>query len=127
MKIIKLNKKDQKSRRRELRNSSTLWEHKLWNHLKNSQLDGLKFRRQQGIENYIVDFYCPKLKLIIEIEGGGHYKTENREADKVREKNIRTWGYKVLRYTNVEVQQNLIEVVEDIRRNCNIKNETLPK
>ena len=119
---IKTNRIEQKRRRQKLRNSSTPWERKLWNYLKNSQLDGYKFRRQQGIENYIVDFYFPKLKLVIEIDGGGHYKTENRVTDKIRENNLKAWGYKILRYTNVEVQQNLIEVVEDIRRKCNIEN-----
>ena len=80
---IKTNRIEQKRRRQKLRNSSTPWERKLWNYLKNSQLDGYKFRRQYGIENYIVDFYCPKLKLVIEIDGGGYYKTVNRKRTKL--------------------------------------------
>ena len=56
--------------------------------------------------------------MIIEIDGGGHYKTENKASDRIREKNLKAWGYKILRYTNAEVQQNLIEVVEDIKRTC---------
>jgi len=69
-------------RRKDLRNNSTPQEDILWSKLKHSQL-GFKFRRQHSIGGYIVDFYCPSKKLVIEIDGPAHLLKENREYDKV--------------------------------------------
>ncbi len=69
------NTKPQKRIRQRLRNNPTPWEHTLWQYLKNSQVGGFKFRRQHGIENYIVDFYCQKAKLVVELDGSGYYNS----------------------------------------------------
>jgi very-short-patch-repair endonuclease len=64
----------------------------LWSLLKNKQVFGLKFRRQTSIENYIVDFYCPKIKMIIELDGEPHFTPEQTERDKKRDKRLTELG-----------------------------------
>ena len=73
-----------KERRVQLRKSETLEEKILWAFLRRNQI-GYKFRRQHSIGGYIVDFYCPEKKLVVEIDGPAHSKKENKEYDKVRE------------------------------------------
>lgn len=102
------------SRRKKLRNNSTPEEILLWLRLKNSQT-GFKFRRQHSIGGYIVDFYCPKKKLVIEIDGPQHFKKENREYDKIRSKYFEGLGIKVLRFTNEEVATETEMVVRKIK------------
>ncbi len=86
----------------------------LWSKLKGKQLNGLKFRRQCSINNYIVDFYCPELKLAIEIDGDVHAYNSRIVYDKKRQKEIEALGIKVLRYTNNDVIQNIEGVLYDI-------------
>jgi very-short-patch-repair endonuclease len=100
-------------RRKELRNSSTPQEILLWLNLKNSQL-GAKFRRQHSIGGYIVDFYCPNKKLIIEIDGSQHFEDENREYDKIRTDYFEGLDIRVLRFTNKEINTNMSGVLQKI-------------
>ena len=86
----------------------------LWSKLKGKQLNGLKFRRQHGINNYIVDFYCPELRLVIEIDGGVHCYDSRITYDKQRQEEIEALGIKVLRYTNNDVIKNLEGVLNNI-------------
>ena len=87
----------------------------LWSELKNKQLKGLKFRRQQGIGPYIVDFYCPNLKLAIELDGNSHFDDENiYKYDKKRQKYIESFGITFLRFTNGNVYENLESVLNEI-------------
>ncbi len=79
----------------------------LWSKLKGKQLNGLKFRRQHGINNYVVDFYCPELKLAIEIDGDVHAYDSRIVYDKQRQKEIEALGIKVLRHTNTDVLNNI--------------------
>ena len=74
----------------------------------------MKFRRQCGINNYVVDFYCPELKLAIEIDGDVHAYDSGIVYDKQRQKEIEALGIKVLRYTNNDVIQNTEGVLYDI-------------
>jgi very-short-patch-repair endonuclease len=85
-----------KKRSRELRNNSTLAEVLLWNQLKGRKMLGCSFLRQRPICNYIVDFYCPKLGLVIEIDGESH--REKFASDQVRQKNLENLGLSVLRF-----------------------------
>ncbi|PIS07950.1 DNA methyltransferase [Candidatus Berkelbacteria bacterium CG10_big_fil_rev_8_21_14_0_10_43_13] len=78
----------------------------LWSKLKQRQLNGFKFRRQYGIDNYIVDFYCPSCRLAIEIDGDSHYTKRGRQEDSVRDKNLNIHGIQVLRFTNLEINNN---------------------
>ncbi len=98
-----------------LRNSLTDTEKHLWKHLKNKQIAGVKFRRQQPIGDYIVDFINFENKLIIEVDGGQHaiYKRK----DITRDEYLRQEGYTVLRFWDNEVLTNVEGVFEVIRQN----------
>jgi very-short-patch-repair endonuclease len=89
----------------------------MWGQLRNSQL-GYKIRRQQGIGQYIVDFYCPELKLVIEIDGATHETEEEIRQDKVREDFLESLGLVVRRYYNIEVKEGLGVLVEDLKEYC---------
>ena len=91
-----------------LRKNMTPWEVKLW--LNFLQTYEYKFRRQQVIDNFIVDFYCPKVKLVIELDGGGHYEQNMVVKDQERDKHLTEMGYKVLRVPNNEIDSNFYGV-----------------
>jgi len=97
-----------------LRKRSTDVEMFMWRHLRAKQLKGLKFRRQQPIGSYIVDFVCFEKKVIIEVDGGQH----SVETDKERDEWLKSQGFKVLRFWNNEVLTNTQGVLEVIRNNC---------
>lgn len=105
------NKKSQKEKRQELRNALTPQELKLWALLRNENL-GCKFRRQQGIGPYIVDFYCKEKKLIIEIDGSQHQN--NIDYDKKRDQYLEQFGFTVLRFWNDDVNRNINGVIMKI-------------
>lgn len=75
------------------------------------QLNNCQFYRQKIIGEYIVDFFCPKYKLVIEVDGGQHYSDEKLSADKNRDETLRSLGLKVLRFTNVDIFKNIEGVV----------------
>ena len=102
---------------KQLRNNSTDAERLLWRSLRNSQLDNIKFRRQQPVENYIVDFASFAPKLIIELDGSQH--AENLHYDQHRDTCLRKNGFTVLRFWNNEVFENIDGVLEKIRLGCN--------
>jgi very-short-patch-repair endonuclease len=119
------NKPKQKDYRKILRNRPSLSEVLLWRRLKGQQL-GIKFRRQFGIGKYIVDFYCTELKLIIEVDGATHGEEDEIIYDKNRQDYLEKSGFKVLRFTNTEVKENIDEVVENIISACKMSvNPTL--
>jgi very-short-patch-repair endonuclease len=99
---------------RQLRSKQTDCENLLWSRLRAHRLSGLKFRRQQPIGVYVVDFLCPEKNLIVELDGGQHQ--ERAEYDKARDAWLKSEGYTVLRYWNNEVMENLEGVLEDIGR-----------
>jgi len=96
-----------------LRRNQTPWERKLWNTLRAKGL-GVKFRRQVKIENFLVDFLYPSKKLVIELDGGHHNQKVINEKDKERQRKLEVKGYKVLRFWNNEIDNNLEGVVEKI-------------
>ena len=104
---------------RNLRKNSTIQERRLWNLLKNRQFHNLKFKRQQPIGDYIVDFICKEAKIIIEIDGGQHNEPENIEYDKTRTEYLNTLGYKVIRFWNNEIYENIEGVVLRLREEIN--------
>lgn len=91
----------------------TAAERKLWEELKNDKL-GIRFRRQHIIGNYIVDFFCIKCNLIIEVDGGYHGEEEQIEADNYRDWYLTQRGYKVIHFTNEQVEDNIENVVAQI-------------
>jgi len=108
------NKKFLKQHRRNLRNDMPDAEKKVWRLLQGKSLDGYKFRRQHGIGPYIVDFYCPKLQLAIEIDGDSHFEGDAPKKDKLRETLIPSKGIEIIRFTNIDVLQNIDAVAEEI-------------
>ncbi len=102
------------SKRRDLRSHMTLPEVRLWVRLKQRGLLGYKFRRQHPIGPYIVDFYCPKLRLAIELDGGHHFEPEQRAYDRLRQRFIKNAGVLVIRYTNADINTDINAVIEDL-------------
>ena len=92
---------------RKLRKNLTEEERKLWNLLRNRKFLNLKFKRQYPIYNYVVDFCCEEKKIVIEIDGGQHNEPENIEYDKKRTEIINAEGYKVVRFWNNEINENI--------------------
>lgn len=95
---------------RDLRQTGTDAERKLWQRLRAGRLSGLKFRRQHAIPPYIVDFYCEATKLVVELDGSQH----SEEVDRARTDFLVAKGLKVLRYWDNEVLQQIDAVLEAI-------------
>jgi very-short-patch-repair endonuclease len=106
------NLQDYNHLRKDLRNNLTKPEVILWYYLKDRGLASYKFRRQHGIGRYIVDFYCPRLKLAIELDGGQHYEQEAIAYDKERDAFISSLGIHVVRIPNNELLGNKEGVFE---------------
>ena len=102
-----------------MRKNQTDEENKVWYQILKGRVP--KFHRQRIIGNYIVDFYCPKLKLIIEIDGYQHFYEENREYDNKRTEYLEKLGYRVLRFENTEVNKDIEEVRYIINNVCEEK------
>ena len=109
------NQSRKKSFRKQLRNEPTRAELILWQQLKGSQLN-YKFRRQQGVGPYVVDFYCPELKLAIEVDGGTHFEPSEIDRDNQRTLFLIQNKIQVLRVTNTEVYESLDTVIELIKQ-----------
>ena len=103
--------KDHKTFSRQLRNNSTLGEILLWQKLRAGSMKGYTFNRQKPLDNYIVDFYCKPLNLVIEVDGGYHYEAEQLVKDKERQKLLEEMGLYFLRFHDDEVKK-----VRDIGR-----------
>ena len=99
---------------RALRRDSTDAERILWSELRAGRLNGASFRRQVPIENYIADFICHAAKLVIELDGGQHFSDEGERADARRSVAIEARGFKVLRFSNLDVMNNRGGVLETI-------------
>ena len=96
-----------------LRNNPTKAEQCLWARLRLKHL-GFVFYRQKPIGGYIVDFYCPKTRLVVEVDGGQHLTMETSGNDRVRDKYLRNLGMTVIRFSNSEVEKNTDVVVRTI-------------
>src|SRR5947207_3307338 len=110
-----------------LRAEATDLERKLWSRLRNGQVNGLRFRRQQPIGPYIVDFYCSSAKLVVELDGRQHGSDGNREYDVRRTSFMKMRGYRVLRFTNHELLQDCEAVLESIVRAVGSRAGPLPE
>ena len=95
-----------------LRTNMTPWERKLWyEFLRNYPI---RFQRQKAIGNYIVDFYCARIGLVIELDGGGHYTAEQTEKDNLRTKDLESMKLTVIRICNLDIDRNFCGVCEYI-------------
>jgi very-short-patch-repair endonuclease len=99
---------------KELRRIMTPAEKVVWDHVRNGRICGIKVRRQQVIEGFIVDFYCNKARLVIEIDGNIHTTGEQKEYDQQRKKVLEAHGLSEMRFTNDEVMNNITHVVSII-------------
>ena len=110
--ILPRNKK-LKSVSRKLRSSATVYEDKLWYYFLKNMTPG--FTRQRIIGNYIVDFYCHKASLVIEVDGAQHNRPEAIEYDRARTEYLNSLGINVLRFSNNEVEENMALVCATIK------------
>ena len=95
-----------------LRKNMTPWERKLWYEFLRTY--PIRFQRQKAIGDYIVDFYCAKAKLVIELDGGGHYTNEQIEKDNIRTKELECMNLTVIRICNLDIDRNFYDVCEYI-------------
>ncbi len=102
-----------------LRNHMTEAEQLLWNQISNRKLMGFRFRRQHPINRFIADFYCHKVRLVIELDGSIHDKQEVAERDEAREFMIKSFGINVIRFKNDELINDLERVITTIRGKLN--------
>ncbi len=105
---------EMRARSQALRKAMTKEENKLWYQFLRKY--PLQFKRQYMIGNYIVDFYCYRAMLIVELDGSQHYDPENKQKDTIRTGFMEKQGYRVLRYSNLDVLQRFNEVCQDIDR-----------
>ena len=97
---------------RELRKKSTPAEKLLWSHLRNTKLKGIKFYRQHPICGYVIDFYCKKARLGIELDGAGHLNAEQKEHDQLRTTELEDYGIMILRFWNQQVKDEVEKVLD---------------
>ena len=101
-----------------LRQNMTPWERKLWYCFLKSY--PIRFQRQKCIGNYIVDFYCFRAGLIVELDGGGHYNPISNKKDQIRTEYLEKLGFKVIRFCNTDIDQNFYSVCtvidEEVKR-----------
>jgi very-short-patch-repair endonuclease len=86
----------------------------VWSKIRKKQIYNVQFYRQKNVGSYIVDFYCPKAKLIIEIDGGQHYEKEGMKKDRERDDYLQGLGLKVLHFSDIDVLKNINGVLERI-------------
>ena len=101
--------------RRELRRDGTEAEQRLWRLLRSRRFLGFKFRRQHPIGGYVVDFFCADRGLVVELDGGQHFLDSGRQHDEQRDRYLDLLGLRTVRFTNLEVFENLAGVLERIR------------
>ncbi len=99
---------------KQLRENMTDAERRLWAKIRMKQLKGYQFYRQKPIGDYIVDFFCPRVKLVIEVDGSQHFADEMTEYDRIRNEYLSSLGLRVLRFTNADVLAHIESVVERI-------------
>ena len=103
-----------------LRKNMTESELLLWQHLSNKKMEGFRFKTQHPIGNYIADFYCHQVKLVVEVDGENHSDAEQKEYDASRSEEMERFNIKVLRFTNGAVKNNIDRVVEEIKNMLNL-------
>ncbi|MFO0753985.1 MAG: endonuclease domain-containing protein [Thermodesulfovibrionales bacterium] len=111
-----LNDRTLKKQRRELRHNQTDAEKALWAKVRNRGFHGMKFFRQYSIGRYIVDFYCPEMKLAVELDGGQHTHSTKREQDAARTEYLKRQGIEIMRFWNHEVLLALQSVLAKLEQ-----------
>ena len=115
--------KNNKENAQSLRNAMTPEERHLWyDFLRKLPVD---VKRQKSIENYIVDFYIPSAKMVVEIDGSQHYEPDNHARDAARDKRLNELGLTVLRYTNFDIKKRFRGVISDILNHVDLTYEDM--
>ena len=117
---IHFNKSSEKTNRRKLRRNSTEAEEILWEHLKDRKLFKMKFRRQYSIDQFVIDFYCPKIKFAIELDGKIHLDKNVKNHDENRDGFLSNFGIKILRIKNDAVLNDIDGTIESIKKNITL-------
>ncbi len=110
-----VNRKELKGLRRGLRRNLTPAEATLWSQLKAGKLDGISWRRQFSVGDYILDFYCPKYKICIELDGASHYTMQGDADDLNRTEFLNSKGIRVIRFENRDIWNNIDEVLDTVK------------
>lgn len=105
-------------RAKQLRNNMTSQEKKLWERLRLNRMKGLRFKAQHPMASYIADFYCHKLRLVIEIDGPNHSHSDQFEYDQARTSHLEQLGVQVIRFTNDEIDNSIDIVIMQIESLC---------
>jgi very-short-patch-repair endonuclease len=122
------NRPSTRGKRKNLRKSRTEAEMALWQRLRDKGFRACKFYRQYGIGEYIADFYCPQHMLVIEIDGSQHYTDDGREYDESREEYMSSLAIKTIRFSNLDVLQNIEGVLAEIAKELELPHApSLPK
>ena len=108
------------ARAKELRRPMTPQETKLWQHLRKRQLYGFKFRRQHPIFHFILDFFCYEKKLVVEIDGDHHAELNQYSYDQARTEWLEQREFKVIRFTNRDIDTNIEGVLYEIAKHCHV-------
>jgi very-short-patch-repair endonuclease len=107
-----------------LRKNAILGEVLLWKELRTKKMKGYQFNRQKPLGNYIVDFYCKPLKLVIEIDGGSHHFEEVMVKDVMRQAVLEEMGLHLVRFTEMDVRRNMMQVLISLETHIeNLENE----
>ncbi len=113
---------------RRMRTHYTAAENLLWQNLRNRKLDNLKFRRQQPLEGFILDFYCDEIKLGIEVDGGIHSLREQAAYDEARTRFLEEFGITIIRFRNLEVENNILDVLDKVKEKAKeLRNRPSPR
>ena len=111
-----------KQNARYLRKNMTVQERKFWNIIRNKQFYGYRFLRQYTIDNYIVDFICCEKSIVVEIDGGQHNESQNITYDNQRTNYIKNKGYKIIRFWNSDIDNNIEGVYQKLEEVFGIAN-----
>jgi very-short-patch-repair endonuclease len=104
-----------KNTARTLRKNMTDSEKLLWSRIRRKQLKGVQFYRQKIVGDYIVDFYCPSARIIVEVDGGQHFEPAAKLEDQRRDASLSRLGFRVLRFPSWEVMKEVDSIVDQIR------------
>lgn len=107
-----LNRTKDRDKRRELRRTSPRAERLMWQQLRDRRLGGWKFRRQYGIAHYVADFYCVECRLVVELDGSSHEGEDAAEYDLNRQNYFQSLGFRVVRFQNEDIYNNISSVTQ---------------
>ncbi len=119
------NKTSEKEKRRKLRRDQTFCEKIMWTYLRDRKTLGYKFRRQYSVDHYVIDFYCPELKLAVELDGSIHDEPDQKEYDIYRQTHLEKYEITFCRITNDELMSNANMAFKKIEEEIKIVEESV--